>query len=69
MLETEGAPCEGNQLRPEHQELAEGAKLVAIAAAWAILTATVVISTGRMLLPRADAVAAERPEMIRADLR
>ena len=56
-------------MRPDHQEFADGVKLAAIAALSAVLTATVVIGAGRMLLPQGEAVAAERPELIRASFR
>ena len=56
-------------MRPDHQEFADGVKLAAIAAVSAALTATVVIGAGRMLLPQAETVAAERPELVRASLR
>ena len=55
-------------MRPDHQEFAEGAKLAASAAVSAVLTATVVIGTGRVLLPQAEA-AAERPELTPVVLR
>ena len=44
-------------------------KLAAIAAVSAVLTATVVIGAGRVLLPQAEAVAAERTELVRVSLR
>ena len=57
-------------MRPDHQEFADGAKLAAIAAVSAVLTATVVIGAGRVLLPQGDtASAADRPALIRAALR
>ena len=57
-------------MRPDQQEFADGVKLAAIAAVSAVLTATVVIGAGRMLLPQGDtASAAGRPELIRAALR
>ncbi len=57
-------------MRPDHQEFTDAAKLAAIAALSAVLTATVVIGAGRVLLPQAEAAsAAERPELIRAALR
>jgi predicted cation transporter len=57
-------------LRPDQQEFADGVKLAAIAAVSAVLTATVVIGAGRVLLPQGEpASAAERPELIRAALR
>lgn len=59
----------GNLLRPDHQEFADGVKLAAIAALSAVLTATVVIGAGRMLLPRGEAPSAERPELIQASYR
>jgi len=34
-------------LRPDHQEFADGVKLAAIAAVSAVLTATVVVGSGR----------------------
>jgi hypothetical protein len=60
----------GNRLRPDHHEFADGAKLAAIAAVSAVLTATVVIGAGRMLSPRSEAVAAEPSALLtRASLR
>jgi hypothetical protein len=56
-------------LRPDHQEFADGVKLAAIAAVSAVLTATVVIGAGRTLLPQAEAVAAERPDLTPVVLR
>ena len=47
----------------EHQELADGAKLAAIAALSAVLTAVVVIFAGRALLPQPHAAAGERPAL------
>ena len=59
----------GNQLRPDHQEFTDGVKLAAIAAICAVLTATVVIGAGRVLLPSGEAVAAGHPELTRVVLR
>ena len=57
-------------MRPDHQEFADGVKLAAIAAVSAVLTATVVIGAGRVLLPQGEpASATDRPELIRAALR
>ena len=56
-------------MRPDHQEFADGVKLAAIAALSAALTATVVIGAGRTLLPKAEAVAAERLELTPVVLR
>ncbi|MBP8062321.1 MAG: hypothetical protein KAY29_00475 [Brevundimonas sp.] len=42
-------------MRPDHQEFADGVKLAAIAAISAVLTATVVIGAGRVLLPQGEA--------------
>ena len=56
-------------MRPDHQEFADGAKLAAIAAVCAVLTATVVIGAGRTLLPQREAAPAERPELTRVILR
>jgi hypothetical protein len=50
----------------EHQELADGAKLAAIAAVSAVLTAVVVIFAGRALLPQPHAAATERPALTSA---
>ena len=58
----------GNRLRPDHQEFVDGVKLAAIAAVAAVLTATIVIGAGGMLLPRAGAVADE-PALVRVSLR
>ena len=58
----------GNRLRPDHQEFADGVKLAAIAAVAAVLTATIVIGAGGMLLPRAGAVE-DQPELVRVSLR
>ena len=55
-------------MRPDHQEFAEGVKLAAIAAVAAVLTATIVIGAGGMLLPRAEALA-DQPELVRVSLR
>lgn len=60
---------QGNGLRPDHQEFADGVKLAAIAAVSAVLTATVVIGAGQSLLPQAEAVAAERPALTPVTLR
>ncbi len=68
VLDTKRA-LQGNRLRPDHQEFADGVKLAAIAAVSAVLTATVVIGAGRMFLPQAEAVAAARPELTRVVLR
>ena len=43
---------------PEHQEFAHGVKLAVIATVSAVLTATLVIGAGRVLLPQPHAVAA-----------
>ncbi len=59
----------GNRLRPDHQEFADGVKLAAIAAVSALLTATVVIGAGRILLPQDEAAAAVRPELTPVVLR
>jgi len=58
-------------LRPDHQEFADGVKLAAIAAVSAVLTATVVIGAGRVLLPQGEAqtLAAERPGLTPVVLR
>jgi len=58
-------------LRPDHQEFADGVKLAAIAAVSAVLTATVVIGAGRVLLPQGEGrvVAAERPGLTPVVLR
>ena len=53
----------------EHQELADGAKLAAIAAVSAVLTAIVVIFAGRALLPQPHAAAIERPALTSVGLR
>ncbi len=58
----------GNLLRPDHQEFADGVKLAAIAAVAAVLTATIVIGAGGMLLPRAETVP-DQPELVRVSLR
>jgi hypothetical protein len=50
----------------EHQELADGAKLAAIAAVSAVLTAVAVIFAGRALLPQPNAAASERPALTSA---
>ena len=68
VLETSLA-SRGNQLRPDHQEFTDGVRLAAIAAICAVLTATVVIGAGRVLLPPGEAVAAGRPELTRVILR
>jgi len=60
---------QGNRLRPDHQEFADGVKLAAIAAVSAVLTATIVIGAGRTLLPQAEVAAAERPALIPVALR
>ena len=44
-------------MRPDHQEFTDGVKLATIAVLSAVLTATVVIGAGRVLLPKADPVA------------
>ena len=58
-------------MRPDHQEFADGVKLAAIAAISAVLTATVVIGAGRVLLPRGEApvLAADRPGLTPVVLR
>ena len=56
-------------MRPDHQEFADGVKLAVIAALSAVLTATIVIGAGRMLLPGTQAAAAEHPELTRVVLR
>ena len=56
-------------MRPDHQEFADGVKLAAIAAVSAVLTATVVISAGRTLLPQVPAAALERHELTPVVLR
>ena len=56
-------------MRPDHQEFTDGVRLAAIAAICAVLTATVVIGAGRVLLPPGEAVAAGRPELTRVILR
>jgi hypothetical protein len=55
-------------LRPDHQEFADGVKLAAIAAVSAVLTATVVIGAGRVLLPQVPD-AASAPDLIPVILR
>lgn len=45
----------GERVRPDHQEFAHSVKLAAIAAVSAVLTATVVIGAGRVILPAPDA--------------
>lgn len=60
---------QGNRLRPDHQEFAEGVRLAAIAAVSAVLTATVVIGAGRTILPQPEAVAADRLALTPAALR
>lgn len=56
-------------MRPNHHEFADGVKLAAIAAASAVLTATLVIGAGRTLTPRADAVTVEQPVLTPVALR
>jgi hypothetical protein len=53
----------------EHQVLADGAKLAAIAAVSAALTAIVVIFAGRALLAQPHAAASERPALTPLELR
>jgi hypothetical protein len=53
----------------EHQELADGAKLAAIAAVSAALTAIVVIFAGRALLAQPHAAASERTALSSVELR
>jgi len=50
-------------LRPDHQEFADGAKLAAIAAISAALTAATVIGAGHALYPETEPAAAQRPEL------
>ena len=56
-------------MRPDHHEFADGMKLAVIAAVSAVLTATVVIGAGQTLMPRAGAVAADRPALTPVALR
>ncbi|MFC7377236.1 hypothetical protein [Brevundimonas sp. GCM10030266] len=52
-------------MRPDHQEFADGVKLAAIAVVSAVVTATVVIGAGRMVLPKPDPVAVAQAQLIR----
>lgn len=59
----------GNRVRPDHQEFADGMKLVAIAVVSAVLTATLVIGAGQGLLSRGEPAAVEAPVLTRVALR
>ena len=53
-------------MRPDHQEIVEGVKLVAVAAVSAVLAATAVIGASRVLLHGpATAAAAQPPALVR----
>jgi hypothetical protein len=52
-------------LRPDHQEFADGLRLATIAVIAAVLSATVVIGAGRVLLPRPDPVAEAQAQLVR----
>lgn len=52
-------------MRPDHQEFTDGVKLATIAVLSAVLTATVVIGAGRVLMPKPDPVAQAQLQLIR----
>jgi len=52
-------------VRPDHQEFTDGVKLATIAVLSAVLTATVVIGAGRVLMPKPDPVAQAQLQLIR----
>jgi len=54
-------------VRPDH-EFTDGVRLGAIAVVSAVVTATLVIGAGRLLLPQAEARANDQPTLIRASL-
>ncbi|MBA4804472.1 MAG: hypothetical protein H2038_07465 [Brevundimonas sp.] len=56
-------------MRPDHQEFIAGARLAAIAAVSAVVTATLVIGVGRALLPEAAAAGAAEAPLIRVAAR
>jgi hypothetical protein len=56
-------------LRPNHQEFAAGVRLAAIAATFAVVTATLVIGVGRTLTPPDEPVATGQPRLARVALR
>jgi hypothetical protein len=55
----------GEDVRPDHQEFTDSVKLATIAVLSAVLTATVVIGAGRVLLPRPDPLAEAQVQLIR----
>lgn len=59
----------GNRVRPDHQEFADGMKLLALAVVSAVLTATLVIGAGQSLLSRGESSVVETPVLTRASLR
>ena len=67
MLDTQ-VSSRGNIVRPDHQELAHGVKLAAIATLSAVVTATLVIGAGRALLPAPVTATAERTSLTLAAL-
>lgn len=54
-------------MRPDH-EFTEGVRLGAIAVVSAVVTAMLVIGVGRTLLPQSEALADDRPALVRASL-
>lgn len=54
-------------MRPDH-EFTDGVRLGAIAVVSAVVTAMLVIGAGRAFLPQAEAMASERPALVRASL-
>ena len=54
-------------MRPDH-EFTDGVRLGAIAVVSAVVTAMLVIGAGRAFLPHAEAMASERPALVRASL-
>lgn len=68
MLERTGRP-EGAQVRPDHDELLRGLRLVAIAAISALATATLVVGVGRSFLPHHGASPPAAPDLTLAAAR
>jgi len=65
MLDTNSTFDTGKRLRPDHQEFADGLRLATIAVIAAVLSATVVIGAGRVLLPRPDPIAEAQAQLVR----
>lgn len=59
--------CGEKRVRPDH-EFTDGVRLGAIAVVSAVVTAMLVIGAGQALLPQAEALANDRPALIRASL-